>query len=120
MPISDPSRFPVLFNPVRWAAGDAIPLSVEGAGLVDCHLYRQPGRLILHLVNLTSAGTWRAPVEEFIPVGPLRIRVRLPEGMAVSRMKLLVSDVKPSLAIDKGAAVFRLPPLTDHEVAVLE
>ena len=115
-----PDHGNLLANLVRWASGDAIPLSVEGPGLVDCHLYRQQGRLILHLVNLTGAGTWRAPVEEFIPVGPLRVQVRLPEGMAISRMKLLVSEQKPSLAIDKGAARFQLPSLVDHEVAVLE
>ncbi len=97
-----------------------MPLSVEGPGLVDCHLYRQPGRLILHLVNLTSPGTWRAPVEEFIPIGPLRVRVRIPEGMTIRRMKLLVSEQKPSLTIDNGTALFQIPSLVDHEVAVLE
>src|SRR5438876_990471 len=66
-----PDHGDLLANLIRWAARDHIPLSVEGAGLVDCHLYRQPGRLILHLVNLTSAGAWRQPVHELIPVGPL-------------------------------------------------
>ncbi|MCL5744414.1 MAG: beta-galactosidase [Acidobacteria bacterium] len=56
-----PDHGNLLANIVRWAAGGKIPLAVEGAGLIDCHLYRQQGRLILHLVNLISAGTWRAP-----------------------------------------------------------
>jgi len=34
---------------VRWTAADRIPLDVRGPGSIDCHLYRQPGRLILHL-----------------------------------------------------------------------
>jgi len=37
----------------------AMQLSVEGPGPIDCHLYQQPGRLILHLVNLTGAGAAR-------------------------------------------------------------
>ena len=39
---------------------------MHGAGLVDCHLYQQHANLILHLVNLTGAGTWRAAVDELI------------------------------------------------------
>jgi hypothetical protein len=115
-----PDHGDLLANLVRWASGDTLPLTVEGPGLVDCHLYRQQGRLILHMVNLTSAGTWRAPVDELIPVGPLQVRVRLPQGVGISRMKLLVSEQKPSLAIDKGAAAFQLPSVLDHEVIVLE
>jgi hypothetical protein len=115
-----PDHGNLLANAVRWAAGDTLPLSVQGPGLIDTHLYRQPDRLILHLVNLTNAGTWRAPVEELIPVGPLLVRVRLPEGLRVSKMKCLVSQQNPSLALEQGAAVFRLPSLLDHEVIVLE
>ena len=59
----------LLANIARWAAGDSIPLTVDGPGFLDCHLYQQPGHMILHIVNLTSAGTWRAPVEELTPGG---------------------------------------------------
>jgi hypothetical protein len=48
-----PDHARLLENLVRWAADGAIPLEVAGPGLIDCHLYRQPGRMILHLVNLT-------------------------------------------------------------------
>ncbi len=68
----------------------------------------------------SAPATGRAPVEEFIPIGPLRVRVRIPEGTAVTGVKLLVSDQKPSLTIDKGTALFQLPSLVDHEVVVLE
>ena len=60
-----PDHGDLLANLVRWVAQDNLPLAVEGPGLIDCHLYRQPGRLILHLVNLSNAGTWRQPVHEF-------------------------------------------------------
>ena len=110
----------LLANLVRWAAGDTLPLAVEGPGLLDCHLYRQPGRLILHLVNLTSAGAWRAPVDEFIPVGPLRVHLQLPEGIQPSRLKLLVSPHAPELSIQRNGLSFQLPSVLDHEVVVLE
>lgn len=70
-----PDHGNILANLVRWSAKDDIPLHVEGAGLIDCHLYHQPGRLVLHLVNLTSACTWRQPVDELID--PRRVRARV-------------------------------------------
>ena len=104
---------------MRWAAGDAIPLTVEGPGLVDCHLYRQPGRMILHLVNLTSAGTWRAPVHELIPVGPLKVRVKLDTDVAGRNRKRLVARGDVGIDPADGWASFEVPSLLDHEVVVI-
>jgi hypothetical protein len=104
---------------VRWAANDNIPLNIEGPGLLDCHLYRQPGRLILHLVNLTSAGTWRQPVHELISVGPLRVKVRLREDVAGDALQLLVSSDKPSSKVEQGWATFEIKSVLDHEVVVI-
>ncbi len=114
-----PDHGNLLANLVRWLVKEEIPLSVEGAGLVDCHLYRQPRRAILHLVNLTSAGTWRQPVHEFIPIGPLRIRVKLPVGMHGQNVKLLVANRAVSAVVEKGWCRFEIKSLLDHEVVVL-
>ena len=114
-----PDHGNLLANLVRWAAGDSIPLRVEGPGLIDCHLYRQPGRMILHLVNLTSAGTWRAPVEELIPVGPHRVSVRLADGMKGDAVRLLASESKAAAAVQNGWCSFEVRSITDHEVAVI-
>ena len=110
----------LLANAVRWAARDDLPLRVEGPGLIDCHLYRQEGRVILHLLNLTNAGTWRAPVDELIAVGPLRVSVRLPEGMRGRRLQRLVAGGEVALAIEAGWSRFELPSILDHEVVVIE
>jgi hypothetical protein len=114
-----PDHGNLLANLVRWAAKDDVPLAVEGAGLVDCHLYTQPGRAILHVVNLTSAGTWRQPLHELIRVGPLRIRVKLPESVRGKYARLLVAERTLSPATSKGWAQFEIPSVLDHEVAVV-
>ena len=114
-----PDHGNLLANIVRWAAGGAVPLRVEGPGLIDCHLYRQPGRLVLHLVNLTSAGTWRAPVDELIPVGPLNVRVRLPQGVSGGTVRLLVSGDAPASSSAGGWCAFEVKSVLDHEVAVV-
>jgi hypothetical protein len=115
-----PDHGNLLANLVRWASGGKIPLQVEGVGLIDCHLYRQPGCFIFHVVNLTSAGTWRAPVDELISIGPLQIRAQLPEDVRGKSVRLLVSQQKPALRVEGGWAVFELKSLLDHEVAVIE
>jgi len=114
-----PDHGNLLANLVRWAVKDELPLVVEGPGLIDCHLYHQPGQVILHLVNLTNAGTWRQPVHELIAVGPLRVRVRLPEGVRSKKVRLLVSDRVISAAASNGWRRFELHSLLDHEMAVL-
>jgi hypothetical protein len=114
-----PDHGNLLANLVRWAAGDSIPLRVAGPGLIDCHLYTQPGRLVLHLVNLTSSGTWRAPVDELIPVGPLQVSVRLPKEVPGRSVRLLVASGAASPALKDGWCTFTLRSILDHEVAVI-
>jgi hypothetical protein len=114
-----PDHGDLLASLVRWAARDDVPLAVEGPGLIDCHLYRQPGRLVLHLVNLTSAGTWRAPVHELLPVGPLRIKVKLPPDLHSRTVTLLVHTQKTPAKFRDRWLEFQVPQILDHEVAVI-
>ena len=114
-----PDHANLLANLIRWVARDKLPLRVEGTGLIDCHLYRQNDRLIVHLINLTNAGTWRAPVEELIPIGPFRVRVAIPKESRVRNIRLLVSGDKPRLGRKDGWASFEIKSILDHEVAVL-
>ena len=98
----------------------AIPLTVEGTGFIDCHLYEQPGRMILHLVNLTSEATWRAPFDELIRVGPFRITMPLPPRVATPRARLLVAETTRPVAVSGGKASLEISSILDHEVVVLE
>ncbi len=115
-----PDHAVLLANLVRWAARDRIPLSVDGPGLIDCHLYKQTGRLILHLVNLTSPGTWRPPLHELVPIGPVRVRVLLGESAAGRTAQLLVANgTAAALSVEAGWAYFEVPTILDHEVVVV-
>jgi hypothetical protein len=114
-----PDHGALLANLFRWVAADRVPLEVHGPGLIDRHLYRQPGRLILHLVNLTNEGTWRAPVEELIPVGPIEVRLKFPEDVRGRRAQYLVSNAKPAVAVRQGWAVIEVKTVLDHEVVVI-
>lgn len=115
-----PDHGDLLANLVRWCAGDVMPLSVEGRGLLDCHLYRQENRLILHMVNLTNPAAWRAPVEDCIPVGPLRVSIRLPAGLAPRRVVATVSRRTLRCWVRAAHVEFQIPTIVDHEMVILE
>lgn len=114
-----PDHAALLTNVVRWAADQSIPLAVEGTGLIDCHLYEQSDRTILHMVNLTSEATWRAPLNELIRVGPFKVKIRLPPGLTRPEARLLVSGAARTVTVDDGMAVIEIDSILDHEVIVL-
>jgi len=115
-----PDHGDLLANLVRWVSRDAIPLEVQGPGLIDCHLYQQQSRLILHLINLTNPGAWRIPAEELIPVGPLIVKMKWPERGAGNHALLTVSGGMVPLRKHAGWANFEVKSVLDHEVIVLE
>jgi hypothetical protein len=114
-----PDHALLLANVVRWTAGDGVPIAIDGPGLIDCHLYEQPGRLILHMVNLTSEATWRAPLDELIKVGPFTVKVRLPASMRRPTARLLVSGMTRTVTLQNGMAVLTVESILDHEVVVI-
>lgn len=114
-----PDHGDLLTNIIRWASKEDIPLNVDGKGLLDCSLYAQPGRLVMHAVNLTSAGTWRQPVDELIPVGPVKVKVKLPEDVRGNDVRLLGSDQKTSGKVEKGWVQFTIDSISDHEVILI-
>lgn len=108
----------LLRNIVEWAANGNLPLKTEGAGVFDCNLYVQPGRVIAHVVNLTATG--RMPIDELIPVGPLKFSVRLPEGVAGRSVKMLVANTSSAPAVEGRWVHVNIASVVDHEVLVIE
>jgi hypothetical protein len=113
-----PDYADLLANIVRWAANGSIPLKVEGRGLFDCNLYTQPGRVIMHIVNLTATG--RMPIDELIPVGPVEVGIHLPDGLRGNSVKMMVSNTVMRPALDQGWIKVTIPAVLDHEVLVID
>jgi hypothetical protein len=101
-----------------WASKNDLPVSVQGVGLIDVHLYRQNERMILHLVNLTNQNTWRQPLDELIPIGPLHVTIKRKPGL-MTNLQSLVSNKKLTPTIDKNYIMFDVPSIVDHEVIVI-
>ncbi len=112
-----PDHANLIANVVRWAANGDIPLQAEGAGLFDCNLYTQPGRVIAHVVNLTATG--RMPIDELVPVGPLSLSIRLPKDVRGHTAHMLVSGAAARVKVQAGWARLELAKILDHEVVVI-
>jgi hypothetical protein len=115
-----PDHAQLIANVVRWASRRPMPLVVEGPGLLDCHLYRQRDRLVLHVVNLTNPAAFRPYATDLYPVGPLRVRVEKPSDLTPVRARRLVAGGESPCAIEGDWITLRLEPILDHEVVVLE
>ena len=74
--------------------------------------------MILHLINLTSAGAWRQPVHELIPVGPLNLRVQKPPDVRSKRVRLLVAGKADTARTLANWSHLQVQSVLDHEVVV--
>lgn len=115
-----PDHGRLLENLVRWVSKDRIPLQVEGTGLIDFHLYKQTGRLILHLVNLSVAGSWRSPLHELIPVGPLKVKLQRSPELLGTTVKQLVAGATRKTKLEDDWILCTVDRVLDHEVLVFE
>jgi len=114
-----PDHGNLLANIIRWATKGELPISVTGTGLIDCNLYKQSGRLIIHLINLTSAATWRQTLDEYIPVGPITVKVKLPEGVSGDFPNLMVAGQRIVSNVSDGWSQFQISSILNHELVVL-
>lgn len=114
-----PDHGRLLANAIRWAAGAGAPLRVTGPGTVDCRLYRQEKRLVLHLVNLSGC---HGPgyLEEHLPAGPLQVALRWEAGQPPRRAVRRVVGGEIPVEFENGEARFAVPRLEDHELVVIE
>jgi len=108
-----PDHGNLLINLTRWVSEDTLPIKIEGPGLIDCQIYKQDNRLVIHLVNLT--GSTEQPMHELVPVGPLHIQIKA-EGSA----KSLVNEKRIECIHENGWLSFSIPVIELHEVLVIE
>jgi Hypothetical glycosyl hydrolase 6/Beta-galactosidase trimerisation domain len=115
-----PDHGRLLANALRWATNEEPPVTVAGPGLFDVTAWRQKDSLTVHLVNLTNAMAMKGPVREFVPVGPMTVRLRLPTGARARRVQLLVAGMAPTVEEAQGIVSVVVPSVRDHEVVAVD
>ena len=110
----------LLKNAILWAANEAPVVAVEGPGLLDVTVWRQQDSLTVHLVNLSNPMAMRGYFREFLPVGPLRLRVRLPEAREARQVRFLVGTGIPVVQRQPGFVTLTIPSVLTHEVVAVD
>lgn len=110
----------LLRNAIEWAANEPPPAAVEGPGILDITVWRQRDSMTVHLVNLTNPMMMKGPMREVIPVGPLRVRIRLPEGRRPTRVHLLTAGSTLDAAMAGDICTVTVPSVDVHEVIAID
>jgi len=110
----------LLANAVEWAANEERPVTVAGPGVLDVTVWRQKRSMTVHLVNLTNSMMMKGPLRELIPVGPQKVKIRLPEGNKPRKVQLLVAATTAAAEERGGALYLTVPAVLDHEVIAID
>src|ERR1700691_1325209 len=76
-----PDPLKVLRNTVLWANNEPPIVEGDGPGLLDVTVWRNPGSISIHLVNMTNPMAMKGPYRAFFPVGPHTVRLNLPSSL---------------------------------------
>ena len=99
---------------VRWAHGEGLPLTAQAPGSVQIELWRQPGRLIVHLVNAT--GDMVRPIAQIVPVHDIELRI---PGSRPTRVRR-ASGADVSWDHAEGETVITVPSLDLYDLVILD
>jgi len=110
----------VLANAVRWAANEEQPLQVQGPGILDVALWKQQASVTVHLVNLSNPMMLKGPFREILPIGPQKVRLKLPEGAKARDVRFLVSEVRAEWRQSGAWIETTTPPIGLHEVLAVD
>jgi Hypothetical glycosyl hydrolase 6/Beta-galactosidase trimerisation domain len=114
----------VLANAVRHALGEPLGLEVEAPDYVDVTHMGQPGRALVHLINLPldkplNTG-WRHPGRNLVEVRDIVVRLRPAAGQRVKSVRLASSETPLPISMIDGAFKVTVPKLADHEIVIFE
>ncbi len=119
----NPDLSRLLVNSIRWVtnetANETAPVSITGDGMAEIFAWRtQPGYAI-HVLNYSNPELMRGWFTYAYPLGPQKVRVTLPSGAGISRIKLLRAGRDVPFSKDGQTIEFVIPSITDYEVAAL-
>ncbi len=118
---NNPDHRQLMLDAVDWVLREPLAVEVEGDGLVDVFAYRQPGMLIVHMVNCTNPDNWTPPAVEISPIGAQTVTLR---GVGkVSAGRLLWADRELSAAeivAESDRTVVAVDRIDAYEVLVLD
>jgi len=110
----------LISNAVAWALNEPPIVDVRGPGVLDVTAWRQRTSTTIHLVNLTNPMMMKGPLRETIPVGPITVHVRLPDGRRPSKVTLLTAGANVPVRVDENTLHVDVASVSIHEVIAID
>lgn len=110
----------LLVNAMRWATNEPAIVEVKGIGVVDLAVWRQESSITVHLVNLTNPMMMKGPVRELIPIPSQQVKLRLPNGDRVRRVRLLSSGKEVPHQVANGVILVQTDTIKLHEIVAVD
>jgi hypothetical protein len=108
----------LMANAVRWLMYDRLPIEVSSPGMVGVSFFRQPQRLLVHLVNHDRDSRFRD--DAFQPLAGVRVRLRVPPGFEVARVHRLWTPCDVACQCNGDALLAELDSIGEYEVLAVE
>ncbi|HWI58111.1 MAG TPA: beta-galactosidase trimerization domain-containing protein, partial [Bacillota bacterium] len=105
-------------NAVRWVAPEGLPVEVTAPGTIGVTLFRQPGRLIVHLVNHERDSQLRR--DTFAPIPQVRLSLAVPPGVQVERVRRLWEDRELPFTLQNQRMEVEVGTLNEYEALAVE
>ncbi len=118
--VMDVDHAKLLRNAVLWAANEPMPVTVEGRGVVDVAVWGQKNSMTVHLVNMTNPMMMKGPVREVIPLPSQKLRIRIPAGKRVTKVRLLTAGSAANYREEAETILLEVPVVDVHEVVALD
>jgi hypothetical protein len=109
----------LLQNTIRWVAGDTVPVTIEGKGLIEAFAWETEPGFAVHVLNYTNPNAHRGWVREFYRIGEQKVQFRLPAERRVTRVELLRAERDIPFYAAGESVEFTIPSVDSYEVAAL-
>jgi hypothetical protein len=109
-----PDQRRVLADAVRWAAHERIEIELKAPPSLDLSLRRQPGRLLVHMINLSGG---RRVFSEIVPVHNVVVTLKT---LVFKRARLIAAGTTLDVRKTGSGLVVTVPVVDEYEILVLE
>ncbi len=115
----NPDLSRLLINSIRWMMQEAAPASVTGEGIAEIFAWKTRPGFAVHVLNYNNPEMLRGWFTHAYPLGPQKVRMRLPSGVEISRVELLRARKDVPFSKNEQIVEFVIPDVKDYEVAAL-
>ena len=108
----------LMANAVRWIATEGLPVEIEAAGPVGVSVFRQPDRLVIHLVNHQRDSQFRS--DTVTSLHHVSLRVALPASAGRPKVRRLWEDRDLPAQVDGQTLQVEVGMLDEYEAVAVE